>query len=56
MITEEVKRVFFHELGHFVASEINSKYFGSFNTESIEITFPCQPKFILGGSSASSFT
>jgi len=36
---EDVKRVFFHELGHFVAHEINKRYYHGTGTKSIEI-FP----------------
>ena len=36
---DEVKRVFFHELGHFVAHEINKRYYNGTGTKSIEI-FP----------------
>jgi hypothetical protein len=34
---EEIKRVFFHELGHFIAHEINRKFYHGTGTKSIVI-------------------
>lgn len=41
MIPEDVMRVFFHEVGHFVAREINHMLYGSTSTKKITI-FPNQ--------------
>lgn len=38
---EDIKRVFFHEMGHLVADEINHLHFSDKDIESITI-FPCQ--------------
>jgi hypothetical protein len=37
MLMNEIRRVFFHELGHFVAREINHLFYGGTNTKSITI-------------------
>lgn len=49
MITEDIKRVFFHELGHFVAREINHLYYSGQSTKSIDI-YPHElhPELFLG--------
>lgn len=49
MISQDVKRVFFHELGHFVAREINHLYYSGQGTKSIEIyPYPYNNELFLG--------
>ncbi|MBA3827533.1 MAG: hypothetical protein H0X33_01210 [Taibaiella sp.] len=47
---ENIQRVFIHELGHFVANEINLSCYGGSGTEAITI-FPCKenPNIFCGG-------
>lgn len=46
---EDIKRVFFHELGHFIAREINHKYYNGQGTKSISIyPYPHNDELFLG--------
>ncbi len=45
----DLKRVFYHELGHFVAHELNRTYYSGLGTKSISIfPFPPNPELYLG--------
>ncbi len=40
----KIRRVFFHELGHYISAKLNQKYYTGFGSEYIKI-YPCENKF-----------
>src|SRR5688572_23049678 len=45
---EDLKRVFFHELGHFIANEINQRFYSGTGTKSItiDLAFPIDHLYV----------